>query len=92
LSRGGGKLGARRTPPQGRCVMFSPPTWHGTPGEMEQLTTAVSGNCTCPPTIGPSGPCAAHRLLFEDQRVLDRLLFARNIAERLRGEEFQLVK
>ena len=70
--------------------MFNPATWHGTPVEMEQLTTAVGGHCTCPPTIGPSGPCAAHRLLFEDQRVLDGLLFARHIADRLRAEEFQV--
>jgi hypothetical protein len=70
--------------------MFSPAAWHGTAREMEQLTTAISEHCTCPPTIGPSGLCAAHLLLFEDQRVLDRLLFARNIADRLRGEEFQM--
>jgi hypothetical protein len=70
--------------------MFSPAAWHGTAVEMEQLSTIVGGNCTCPPTIGPAGLCPAHRLLYEDQRVLDRLLFVRHIADRLRAEESQI--
>ena len=32
--------------------------------------------------------CAPHRMLTEDQRALNGLLFARRMAERLRHEEF----
>ena len=32
--------------------------------------------------------CAAHRMLIEDQRAMDGLLFARRMADRLKREEF----
>ena len=36
--------------------------------------------------------CAPHRMLTEDQRALNGLLFARRMAERLRREEFSRAK
>jgi hypothetical protein len=36
----------------------------------------------------PRATCAAHRMLSEDQRALDGLLFERYIANRLKREEF----
>jgi len=36
--------------------------------------------------------CAPHRMLTEDQRALNGLLFARRMAERLRHEEFSRAK
>jgi hypothetical protein len=36
--------------------------------------------------------CAVHRMLTEDQRALDGLLFARHMAERLLVEEFSLAE
>ncbi|MCA1644065.1 MAG: hypothetical protein LC797_00905 [Chloroflexi bacterium] len=36
--------------------------------------------------------CAPHRMLTEDQRALNGLLFARRMAERLNREEFTRAK
>jgi hypothetical protein len=36
--------------------------------------------------------CAPHRMLTEDQRALNGLLFARRMAERLQREEFSRAK
>ena len=64
--------------------------WHGTRHERTQLTHAVARYCAC--EVGMMGVrvnvCAAHRMLAEDQRVLDGLLFARRRAENLRQAEF----
>ena len=64
--------------------------WHGSQQESFDLVNAVARNCTC--EFGLMGvrlaTCAPHRMLTEDQRALNGLLFARRMAERLRNEEF----
>jgi hypothetical protein len=64
-------------------------TWHATPRERRDLLRAITHNCTC--EFGPMGTritcCSAHRMLVEDQRALNGLLFGRRMAERLRREE-----
>jgi hypothetical protein len=66
--------------------------WHGTQQESFDLVNAIARNCTC--EFGLMGvrlvTCAPHRMLTEDQRALNGLLFARRMAERLRNEEFSL--
>jgi hypothetical protein len=65
-------------------------SWHGTRQESLALLDAIARNCTC--EFGVMGvrlsACSAHRMLTEDQRALDGLLFARRMADRLRYEEF----
>ena len=65
-------------------------SWHGTQQESFDLVNAIGRNCTC--EFGLMGArlttCSAHRMLLEDQRALDGLLFVRRMAERLRREEF----
>src|ERR687886_1534831 len=64
--------------------------WHGTQQESFDLVNAIARNCTC--EFGLMGvrlaTCAPHRMLTEDQRALNGLLFARRMCERLRREEF----
>ena len=64
--------------------------WHGTQQESFDLVNAIARNCTC--EFGLMGvrlaTCAPHRMLTEDQRALNGLLFARRMAERLSREEF----
>lgn len=62
--------------------------WRGTQTEAAELLAALNRHCSCLDDAGvqPFALCTAHRLL-EDQRSLDRLLFARRIAARLRAEE-----
>ena|SRR5438105_1725460 len=68
--------------------------WHGTQQESFDLVNAIARNCTC--EFGLMGvrlaTCAPHRMLTEDQRALNGLLFARRMAERLRHEEFTRAK
>jgi hypothetical protein len=68
--------------------------WHGTQQESYDLINAIARNCTC--EFGLMGvrlaTCAPHRMLTEDQRALNGLLFARRMAERLRREEFARVR
>jgi hypothetical protein len=68
--------------------------WHGTQQESFDLVNAIARNCTC--EFGLMGvrlaTCAPHRMLTEDQRALNGLLFARRMAERLNSEEFTLAK
>src|SRR5437588_6867252 len=68
--------------------------WHGTQQESFDLVNAIARNCTC--EFGLMGvrlaTCAPHRMLTEDQRALNGLLFARRMAERLRREEFSRAK
>jgi hypothetical protein len=70
--------------------MTSQVVWHGTQQESFDLVNAIARNCTC--EFGLMGvrlaTCAPHRMLTEDQRALNGLLFARQMAERLRNEEF----
>jgi hypothetical protein len=67
--------------------------WHGTQQESFDLVNAIARNCEC--EFGLMGvrlaTCAPHRMLTDDQRALDGLLFARHMAERLRREEFSIV-
>jgi hypothetical protein len=64
--------------------------WHGTQQESFDLVNAIAHNCTC--EFGLLGvrlaTCAPHRMLTEDQRALNGLLFARRLQERLSHEEF----
>ena len=66
--------------------------WHGTQQESFDLVNAIARNCTC--EFGLLGvrvtTCASHRMLTEDQRALDGLLFARHMVERLLREEFSI--
>ena len=68
--------------------------WHGTQQESFDLVNAIARNCTC--EFGPMGvrliTCSPHRMLTEDQRALDGLLFVRRMAERLRREEFSTAR
>ncbi len=68
--------------------------WHGTQQEAFDLVNAIARNCTC--EFGLMGvrlaTCAPHRMLTEDQRALNGLLFARRMAERLNSEEFTRAK
>jgi hypothetical protein len=68
--------------------------WHGTQQESFDLVNAIARNCTC--EFGLMGvrlaTCAPHRMLTEDQRALNGLLFARRLAERLRREELSRAK
>ena len=70
--------------------MTSITSFHGTPLEQRDLLRAVNRNCTC--ESGPMGTrvscCPAHRMLVEDQRALNGLLFGRRLAARLRREEW----
>jgi hypothetical protein len=62
--------------------------WNGTDEEASRLLRAIERNCNCSnPVSGPRGTCAPHRMLIEDQRALDGLLFARQIVARLTNEE-----
>jgi hypothetical protein len=61
--------------------------WHGPPDEWQLLTRSIERHCACERLAYRSTPvCASHRLLG-DQAALDRLVFARGIAPRLRREE-----
>jgi hypothetical protein len=62
-------------------------TWHGTESEEQELVAAVEQHCACTPPDDGDELCAAHHLLISDQRTLDRLVFARRIADKLRREE-----
>src|SRR2546421_11282334 len=68
--------------------------WHGTQQESFDLVNAIARNCTC--EFGLMGvrlaTCAPHRMLTEDQRALNGLLFARRMADRLRREELSRVR
>jgi hypothetical protein len=65
--------------------------WHGTAEEANDFATALGHNCTCQYDSDGSriGTCAAH-VLAEDQRTIDRLVFARYMAARLVEQEFGL--
>lgn len=71
-------------------TMATQVVWHGTQQESFDLVNAIARNCTC--EFGLMGvrlaTCAPHRMLTEDQRALNGLLFARRMQERLAREEF----
>ena len=63
--------------------------WRGTAAESQALVDAIVHNCTCEFWRNVRLTCCpAHRMLVEDQRALDGLLFARRISDRLRREEW----
>ena len=63
--------------------------WHGTEQESSELLAAITKNCDC--KYGLMGvrisTCHPHRMLVEDQRALDGLLFARRMRARFELEE-----
>jgi hypothetical protein len=62
--------------------------FHGDPAQLIALLNAIERNCSCAdPEVG-KGKCPAHRALL-DQRFLDGLMFAHQMAERLLAEEFR---
>lgn len=63
--------------------------WHGTPAEWIDLVRAVEHSCACPWQGAGAPVCPTHRMLLEDQRALDGLLFARRIRQRLLREELE---
>ena len=63
--------------------------WHGTENEGLSLAKAVAYHCTCEGPVHGRPLCGACTLL-RDQHVVDGLLFARRIADRLHAEEFAL--
>ena len=67
--------------------------WNGTQHEIIDLLDAIGRYCTC--EFDAQGirltTCPPHRMLLEDQRALDGLLFARHMASRWRLEEFALI-
>ena len=64
--------------------------WHGNQQDAFDLVNAIARHCTC--EFGAKAvrvsTCSSHRILIEDQRALDGLLFARRIRPRLLREEF----
>ena len=63
--------------------------WNGTREESLALVNAIARNCTC--EFGLMGvrlsTCASHRMVSEDQRALNGLLFVRHMVDRLKREE-----
>ena len=68
-------------------------SWHGTQQESFDLVNAIGRNCTCEFGLMSARltTCNSHRMLMEDQRALDGLLFVRRMADRLLNEEFSTV-
>ena len=66
--------------------------WHGTRQEGSELLHAISTHCSCDAAAGPTQTrrCPPHRMLVEDQRAVNGLLFARKILGRLLLEEWDL--
>ena len=64
--------------------------WNGTQQESMELAAAINRNCTCQQGLDGERTvtCPPHRMMTDDQRALNGLLFFRQIAERLRSEEF----
>jgi hypothetical protein len=64
--------------------------WHGSNHERVELIEAVSHNCDCTYAMGVRAKrCAAHEMLEEDQRAIDRLVFIKRIAKRFSEQEFE---
>ena len=62
-------------------------TWKGTEHEEKAFVAAVEQHCACAPPDDTDDICSAHQLLIGDQATLDRLVFFRRIADKLRREE-----
>jgi hypothetical protein len=61
-------------------------TWGGTDGELLEYLEAAAQHCTCPDLV--AGTCSAHDLVHADQATINRMVFLRRIADRLRQEEW----
>lgn len=57
--------------------------FNGTEKERQALLAALEHNCDC----NPAQKCAPHKMLLEDQRAIDGLIFERRQAGRLLKEE-----
>jgi hypothetical protein len=63
--------------------------WTGAPEEFDDLLNAIRRNCTCPSARPSESPaCPAHALLLAAPPAINRLLFVRRLAARLRIEEW----
>ncbi len=64
--------------------------WHGTAEEASELVDVLTRHCSCKFSARGElrATCAPHRMLIDDQRALNGLLFARRMARRFRLEEF----
>jgi hypothetical protein len=69
--------------------MIRQTVFHGTEQETSTLLSAIQRYCACTRALTGqiTALCAPHRMLLDDQRALNGLLFARRIAERLTLEE-----
>lgn len=63
--------------------------WHGNQQDALDLVNALARNCCCEFDGGQEriSTCAAHQMM-DDQRLLDRLLFARFIGRQLLAQEW----
>lgn len=62
--------------------------WYGSQQEALDLVNGINRNCVCEFNEGLRlNVCAPHKMLLEDQRALNGLLFGRRIEDRLRAEE-----
>jgi hypothetical protein len=68
--------------------------WHGTPEESLALAEAIARYCACEfGTLGVRlSMCGPHRIMMEDQRAVNGLLFARRMADCLRREELSTTR
>jgi hypothetical protein len=66
--------------------------WNGTQQESTDLVAAINRHCTCQFDLDGERTvtCPPHRMMLDDQRALDGLVFMRQIAGRLKFEEFAL--
>lgn len=66
--------------------------WNGTRQEGSELLHAISAHCSCDAASKgvQAGRCPPHRMLVEDQRAINGLLFVRHIVSRLLLEEWDL--
>ncbi len=64
--------------------------WRGSEAQAFELLQALNRHCACVTTARGAlqSMCAPHRMLVDDERALNGLLFGRHIAARLRAEEF----
>jgi hypothetical protein len=67
--------------------------WNGTAQDSLDLMRVVNRHCSCEFGLmgGVATRCAAHRMLTEDRRALNGLLFSRRIVSKLRDEEWRIV-
>lgn len=64
--------------------------WHGTTDESDDLMKAINHFCTCQfeeVTGAKVTVCDGHKMMVDDQRTMDRLLFYRRTADSLRRME-----